>query len=179
MYTRKNMYDTFVFVINRILEVVQLKKNMFKFVLSIIAIALITTSLLIPSAEAATPTVFWASPTKAKKLGTTFSTEATITYKDLKNINKYYDNKERNESISAGIATSILTAPLALYASIPAGNAVGIIMSYRNSYGALVNKTLLNNNTNAKFKVKLTYQYYRKGSRDGMYNLTKIQITKK
>lgn len=157
-----------------------MKKRKVKFVVSLLLVFVLGfTGIFSLSAEAATKPVFYKTPSQAAKIGLTFSTTETISYTELRNISKYFDNKATNESITAGIATSLLVVPLKPIVSIPVGNAVAIIMSYRNTTGKLVNETLLNSNTNAKFTVKMTYKYYRKGSSDGMYTLQNIQIKKK
>lgn len=157
-----------------------MKKIAIKFIVSFLLLgSLVTTGILNPiKAEAATPTVFWAHPNKAKELGYTFNTTTLINYQDLKNINKYFDGKDKNNSIVNGIATSIILAPLSPIASIPVGTAVSAITTYKKTTGTLVNDILLNSNLNDRFRVTVTYKYYRKGSNDGMYTLSNINIRK-
>ncbi|MED3799307.1 hypothetical protein P4604_18170 [Lysinibacillus capsici] len=130
-----------------------------------------------PVAANAEP-VIWCHPSRAKEIGRTFSTDATITRDELIKINTYFDNKETGQSVQAGLATTILTAPLNGYFSVSAGVAVTFLTSYVDTQGKMVNSTLLKS-TKSKFNVKITYNYLQTGSNDGYYSISKIKITEK
>lgn len=129
-------------------------------------------------AATATKPVIWAHPSKAKEIGKTFSTNATITRTELIRINTYFDNKETGEAAQLGIATTVLTAPLNTWFSISAGVGVTMLTSYVSTQGKIVNNTLLKS-TKSKFNVKISYAYRQAGSNDGYYYITKITISEK
>ncbi|WP_369382682.1 hypothetical protein [Lysinibacillus fusiformis] len=130
-----------------------------------------------PVAANAAP-VIWAHPSKAKEIGHTFSTNATITRDELIKINTYFDNKETGLSVQMGLATTVLTAPLNTYFSVAAGVGVTFLTSYVDTQGKMVNNTLLKS-TKSKFNVKITYTYLQSGSNDGYYSIKTIKITEK
>ncbi|MCC2248963.1 hypothetical protein JUJ52_03190 [Virgibacillus sp. AGTR] len=126
-------------------------------------------------ASAATKTVFYAHPSKAKKIGWKFSTTKTISRSQLIKISDYFDKRKGHQSAWAGLAATILSAPLNVYASVPAGAAVTLLTSYSKTHGDLISAKL-KKSTKKSFKVKITYRYRQAGSNQGYYYIDSIKI---
>ncbi|MFJ8261057.1 hypothetical protein ACIQ4I_03725 [Rummeliibacillus sp. NPDC094406] len=143
-------------------------------VLLISSISIVTVN----QTHATTQAVIWEHPSKAKKIGYSFSTTKTISRKELNQISKYFDDTETNKIVQAGIATTILTTPLSPKISISAGLGVTLLTSYVKTQGKMVSKKL-KESSSKKFKVKISYYYRQTGSNDGYYSISKIKIYKK
>lgn len=156
--------------------------NFNKLLLKVIALSLILGSISLGSlgiennyVSAATDSVFYAHPSKAKEIGRTFTTSKKISRKELIDISDYFDDQKKNNTAALSTATTILVSPLNPYASVTAGSAVGLLTTYSKTHGDLVSEKL-KKSTKKSFNVKIKYRYIQAGSNQGYYKIDKINI---
>lgn len=130
------------------------------------------------SAEAASPSI-WAHPNTAKKIGVSYSVTTTVSRADAVIIRQYL--KDKDDGITfvgttlAGLATAPMSAATGGLLTVGSSTIAFILTNALATDNNALTQLLLKS-TAGSFQFKMTYRYYQKGSNDGAYMLTKLEI---